>query len=63
MFMSGEPCEVDANIFIGLARTICIYGVYTAFLAGKSPNIRSYTVHIYGFGQPYIFIMKGAGNV
>jgi hypothetical protein len=25
------------------------------FLAGKSPNIRSYTVHIYGSGQPYIF--------
>ena len=29
-----------------------IYGVYTFFLAGKSPNIRSYTVHIYGSGQP-----------
>jgi hypothetical protein len=25
---------------------IYIYGVYTVFLAGKSPNIRSYTVHI-----------------
>jgi hypothetical protein len=24
----------------GLARTIYIYGVYTVFLAGKSPNIR-----------------------
>jgi hypothetical protein len=23
------------------------------FLAGKSPNIRSYTVYIYGSGQPY----------
>jgi hypothetical protein len=31
-----------------------IYGVYTVFLAGKSPNIRSYTVYIYGFGQPYV---------
>ena len=32
-----------------------IYGVYTVFLAGESPNIRSYTVYIYGFGQPYTF--------
>ena len=24
------------------------------FLAGKSPNIRSYTVPIYGSGQPYM---------
>ena len=30
---------------------IYIYGVYTVFLAGKSPNIRSYTVYIYGSGQ------------
>jgi hypothetical protein len=37
---------------VGLARTIyirCIYGI----LAGKSQNIRSYTVYIYGSGQPY----------
>ena len=26
---------------------------YTVFLAGNSPNIRSYTVHIFGSGQPY----------
>ena len=32
-----------------------MYGVYTVFLAGKSPNIRSYTVHIYRSGQPYIY--------
>jgi len=44
--------------YAGLARTIYIYiylyiyGVYTVFLAGKSPNIRSYTVNIYGSGQP-----------
>jgi hypothetical protein len=30
-----------------------IYGVYTVFFAGKSPNIWSYTVHIYGSGRPY----------
>jgi len=33
---------------------IGIYGVYTVFLAGKSPYIRSYTVQIYGSGQPNI---------
>ena len=32
---------------------IGIYGVHTVFLAGKSPYIRSYTVQIYGSGQPY----------
>jgi hypothetical protein len=31
---------------------IGIYGVYTVFLAGKLPYIRSYTVCIYGCGQP-----------
>ena len=36
-------------IRIGLARIIYIHGVYTVFLAGTSPNIRSYTVYIYGF--------------
>jgi hypothetical protein len=25
------------------------------FLAGKLPNIRSYTVYTYGSGQPYVF--------
>ena len=29
------------------------YGVHTVFLAGKSSNIRSYTVYIHGSGQPY----------
>ena len=27
--------------------------MYTVFLAGKSPKIRSYTVDIYGSSQPY----------
>ena len=31
-----------------------IYGVYTVFLAGKSSNILSYTVYIYGPGQPSV---------
>ena len=34
---------------------IGIYGVYTVFLAGNSPYIRSYTVQIYGSGQPYLY--------
>ena len=36
-----------------------MYGVYTVFLAGKSPKIRSYTMYIYGSGQPYICDMAG----
>jgi len=32
-----------------------IYGVYTVFLAGESPNVRSYMVNIYGFGQPHTY--------
>ena len=30
--------------------------VYKVFLAGKSSNIRSYTVYIYGSGQPYLLL-------
>ena len=44
--------------YVRLARTIyirCIYGI-----AGNSPNIRSYTVHLYGSGQPYRYA-GGAG--
>ena len=33
---------------------VYIYDVYTALLIGKSPNIRSNTVHIYDSGQPYL---------
>jgi hypothetical protein len=44
-------CRVGQNhTFIG------IYGVHTVFLAGKSPYIRSYTVQIYGSGQPYVYV-------
>ena len=35
-----------------------IYGVHTVFLAGKSPYIRSYTVYIYGSGQPYKLLLS-----
>jgi hypothetical protein len=41
-------------VCLGLARTTYIYGAYTVFLAGKSSNVRSYTVVIYGFGQPFV---------
>ena len=34
-----------------------IIGVYTVFLAGKSPKLRSYTMYIYGSGQPYTFFI------
>jgi tRNA(His) 5'-end guanylyltransferase len=29
------------------------------FLAGKSPNIRSHRVYIYGSGQPYLYPCAG----
>jgi len=29
-----------------------IYGVYTVIMVGKSPDIRSFTVYIFGSGQP-----------
>ena len=51
----GRACESRYRVgctCAGLARTIFICGVYTVLLAGKSPNIRYYTVHIHGSGQP-----------
>jgi len=46
-------CRVGQHhTFIG------IYGVHTVFLAGKSPYLRLYTVHIYGSGQPYACVMS-----
>jgi len=39
--------------YVGLARTIYIYGVHTVFLAWKSSNIRCKYTYIYGSGQPY----------
>jgi len=44
------------TVFFGweITKYTVIYGVYIrCFLAGKSPNIRSYTAYIYGSGQPY----------
>ena len=35
-----------------------IYSVHTVYLAGKSPNIRSYTVNTYSPGQPYKYRIK-----
>jgi len=48
-----------------------IYGVYTVFLAGKSPNIWSYGVYtvlanptyINGSGQPYLWPIFGEPNI
>ena len=39
--------------------TLYIYSVYMIFMAGKSPNVRSYMVHLYGCGQPYICCTEG----
>ena len=41
---------------------IGIYGVHTVFLAGKSPYIRSYTVQIYNYGQPYLSVISGQNH-
>jgi hypothetical protein len=41
------------HTFIGI-----YIGVHTVFLAGKLQNIRSYTVYIYGSGQPYILYIS-----
>jgi len=38
-----------------------IYGVFTVFLAEKSPYTRSYTVCIYSSGQPYIWHVEQQG--
>ena len=47
---TAHICRVGQNhTFIDM------FSVYTIFLAGKSPYIRSYTVCIYGSGQPYTF--------
>jgi TFIIF-interacting CTD phosphatase-like protein len=43
-------------LFVRLARTIKFHGVHTVFLAGISPDLRSYTVHTYGSGQPLLFV-------
>ena len=51
------------DVYIGLARTIHIYGVHTVFSAGKSSHIRSYTVCKYGSGQPYVYNMYRAMHV
>jgi len=37
--------------------SIGIYGVHAVFLAGKSPYRRSYTVQIYGSGQPRMYLV------
>jgi hypothetical protein len=46
-------CRSGQNhTFIGM------YGVHTVFLAEKPPYIRSYTLQIYGSGQPYADIVS-----
>jgi hypothetical protein len=50
-----EFCRLETQInleVIRVGRNHNMYGVYTVCLAGKPQNIRSYTVYIYGSGQP-----------
>jgi hypothetical protein len=44
-------------VYIGWARTIYlyVYTVYIRYFSRGSPYIRSYTVCIYGYGQPYVY--------
>jgi len=54
-FLQAERCHGEAIINRDGQNHIyirCIYGVYTILLAGKLQNVRSYTVYIYGSGQP-----------
>ena len=37
-----------------VGQTPYMHGVCKEFFTGKSPNVRSHTVYIYGSGQPYI---------
>ena len=46
--VSGKEIRVVRN-----HTCIRMYGVYTVCLTEELPNIRSYTVIIHGFGQPY----------
>ena len=48
----SRESSTHTQSYIGLVRIINIYIVYTVFLAEKSSNIQSYTVCIYGAGQP-----------
>jgi len=57
-----SSCVCVLNLCIVLAITIYICGVHAVFLAGKSSNVRSYTVYLYGSGQPYP-CAKGAALV
>jgi len=41
-------------IYIYIYNSVYSRGVNTEFLPGESPNVRSYTVHICGAGQPYL---------
>jgi len=54
----GRWAKVDRGagvlnkVYVGLAEIIHKDGASMVFLAGKSPNARSYMVLIYGSGQP-----------
>ena len=58
VFVAGLAITIYMRCIYGIfGREITKYtvinGVHMVFLAGKSPNVRSLTVYIYGYGQPY----------
>jgi hypothetical protein len=58
VYIALELWSAINPLFVGVARTIHTCGVCTVILAGKSPNIRSYRVQIYGAGQPCLFAQR-----
>jgi len=59
------------GVYIRFWPTLCILPrvgwpepyIYTFFLAGKSPNVRTFTVYMYGSGRPCIYPnMSGSGS-
>ena len=51
-------------LYVGLARTMSVYTEYSRCFFAEIPlNIRSYTVYIYGSGQPSVFMVFMAGKL
>jgi len=53
----ADVCAISNGRWVGVGQNhvsyIYLYNVYTVFLAGELPNLRSYMVHLYGSGQSY----------
>ena len=53
-------CVCVLSVCVGLARPYIYGGAHTVIFAGISSNILSYTVYIYGFGQPYVCVLNAS---